>query len=176
MQDYEEKNKLINKEVESMDIKSNKGLSMIAVIIVLAIIIFTVFQTVIIVKKWIQKEELEDVTTTMLLIQARCKTYKDKETMEEVEDEDEKVKLKGTLIKKVEDNEYVNNLIEKEIIKKDSKYYLLSQKDLEDLRVYETDETQVFLVNYSNTEVIYANGVVKDGETVYKLSDIKGEE
>lgn len=159
-----------------MNIKSNKGLSMIAVIIVLAIIIFTIIQTVVIVKKWMQKEELENVTTTMLLIQARCKTYKDKETMEEVEDEDEKVKLKGTLIKNIDDNEYINNLIEKEIIKKDSKYYLLSQEDLEDLKVYETDETQVFLVNYNSEEVIYANGVVKDGETLYKLSDIKGEE
>ena len=163
-----------------MNIKSNKGLSMIAVIIVLAIIIFTIVQTIIIVKKWMKNEELENVTTTMLLIQARCKTYEDRETMEEnadkKEEEQKDVELKGTLIKDIEDNEAINLLIENNIIKKEDKYYLLSSSDLEELHVYDVDSEQIYLVNYDSKEVIYANGIEKDEKTLYKLSDIKGDE
>ncbi len=163
-----------------MNIKSNKGLSMIAVVIVFAAIIATIIETVIIAKKWVQQEKVEDVTTTMLLIQARCKTYEDKETMEEnadkKEEEQKDVELKGTLIKDIEDNETINLLIVNNIIKKEDKYYLLSSNDLEELHVYDVDSEAIYLVNYDSKEVIYANGIEKDGKTLYKLSDIKGDE
>lgn len=156
-----------------MNIKSNKGLSMIAVVIVLAIIIATIIETVIVIKKWTQNEAVEDLSTTMLLIQARSKTYSDKETMKENEDKKNKAELKGTLIKEINDNEQINALIQKDIIKKDDKFYLLSNKDLEELHVYDVEESDIFLVNYETEEVIYANGIEKDGNIVYKLSDIK---
>lgn len=156
-----------------MNIKSNKGLSMIAVVIVLAVIIATIVETIIIARKWTQNEAVEDLATTMLLIQARSKTYSDKETMKENEDKKNKAELKGTPIKEINDNKEINSLIEKEIIKKDDKFYLLSNRDLEELHVYDVEESDVFLVNYETEEVIYANGIEKDGNTVYKLSDIR---
>ncbi len=153
--------------------KSEKGLSMILVIIVLAVIIFAIIETVIIIKKWTKKEELEDLTTVMLLIQARSKTYSDKEIMEENADEDDKAELIGTPIEDIEDNDKVKELIEKEIIDEDDDYYLLNKKDLEKLHVYDIKDSDIFLVSYDTEEVVYLNGIEKDGQIVYKLSEIK---
>ena len=194
-----------------MNNKNEKGLSMIAVIIVLAVIIATIFETIIIAKKWTQEADVDDLTTTMLSIQARCKTYKDKEVMEKDKDnkkdtnittnsskddkknakndsknnssknedkdnktEDNKIEkeLKGQLISEIADNEVVKSLIEKNVFTEDEKYYLLSEQDLEALHVYEIDPSQIFLVNYDTEEVVYANGIERGNEVLYKLSEI----
>ena len=191
-----------------MNNKNEKGLSMIAVIIVLAVIIATIFETIIIAKKWTQEADVDDLTTTMLSIQARCKTYKDKEVMEKDKNnkkdtnittnsskdntkndsknnssknenkdnktEDNKIEkeLKGQLISEIEDNEVVKSLIEKNVFTEDEKYYLLSEQDLEALHVYEIDPSQIFLVNYDTEEVVYANGIERGNEVLYKLSEI----
>ena len=191
-----------------MNNKNEKGLSMIAVIIVLAVIIATIFETIIIAKKWTQEADVDDLTTTMLSIQARCKTYKDKEVMEKDKNnkkdtnittnsskdntkndsknnssknenkdnktEDNKIEkeLKGQLISEIEDNEVVKSLIEKNVFTEDEKYYLLSEEDLEALHVYEIDPSQIFLVNYDTEEVVYANGIERGNEVLYKLSEI----
>ena len=158
------------------DIRSEKGLSMILVIVVLAVIIIAIIETVVIVRKWVKQEELDDLTTVMLLIQARTKTYSDKEAIEENADEDDKAELKGTPIDEIEDNSKINELVEKEIIDKDDKYYLLSKQDLEELHVYDIKDSDEFLVSYDTEEVVYLNGIEKDGKTLYKLSDIKDSE
>lgn len=191
-----------------MNNKNEKGLSMIAVIIVLAVIIATIFETIIIAKKWTQEADVDDLTTTMLSIQARCKTYKDKEVMEKDKNnkkdtnittnsskdntkndsknnssknenkdnktEDNKIEkeLKGQLISEIADNEVVKSLIEKNVFTEDEKYYLLSEEDLEALHVYEIDPSQIFLVNYDTEEVVYANGIERGNEVLYKLSEI----
>ena len=63
-------------------------------------------------------------------------------------------------------------MIEKNVFTEDEKYYLLSEEDLEALHVYEIDPSQIFLVNYDTEEVVYANGIERGNEVLYKLSEI----
>ena len=107
----------------------------------------------------------------MLLIQGQTEVLSQK-----VEIEDDDAEYIGTKLKDKEIDENIQNLIDKKIVdldSDDSNYYCLDNSNLEKLGLnIKTDN--YFIVDYKKNDVIYIEGVENsEGNTVYKLSDMK---
>ena len=87
-------------------------------------------------------------------------------------------KFQGRKLSNFEEIEEVKKLMEASVISKEEenydKYYIIDNYDIENMKLegIKIDEG-FFIVNYSNEEVIYSEGVTKADKTYYKLVDIR---
>lgn len=143
----------------------------IKIFIVIAIIAVGIYIAIKFFNKEYSSEEYETIKTDMLLIQGQTEVLSQK-----VEIEDDDAEYIGTKIKDKEIDENIQNLIDKKIVdldSDDSNYYCLDNSNLEELGLnIKTDN--YFIVDYKKNDVIYIEGVENsEGNTVYKLSDMK---
>lgn len=154
--------------------KSEKGLGLVGLFLILIVIIGLIIFGIFFVKDILEKEELSTIETDMLLIKAKVKLLQ----------EDSKVKkdnsiLEGQKLSEIENKEGdLKSFLELDIIPEEDydKHYLLSKDDLVmmGLDTREIEESS-YLVNYETQEVYITKGfyVKKQDTTVYRLTDIE---
>lgn len=153
--------------------KNQKGMSHIACILAIVVIIGLVICALFFSKNKLEDEVLKMYETDMLLIQGKVKVLS-KEAIVKGNDDD----LKGKKIEENLEDETIKKLLEDGIISKEekdfSKYYIIDKQTL-----YEIGLTDVkirdgfYIVNYNTDEIIYAKGITIENDTYYKLTEIK---
>ena len=163
------------------------GTKKVVTLIIAIIIIVAIAVTIMIVmQNAIQKANLQDLRTNMLLIQGKAKTYTENVSVETAnldekkEEDNTKIaevkdqKLKGTALENCKEN--IKNEAKKAGIEDTKDCYYLSQEDLKQMGInIEVEKDTHYLVkyNFEDTEVVYTKGYEYNNETYYKLSDLK---
>lgn len=132
--------------------KSNKGVTIVALVITVMILMITATITINISSGIIGEAKYEGLKTTLLLIQSKIKVMADKKAIGDITEED----LYGT---KQTSGEYEN-------------WYLLTQANLEHMGIKDADAEDEYYVNYENDDVAFGAGFEYEGTTYYKLSDM----
>ncbi len=138
------------------------AIKLIFAILILAVIIAGI---VFMAERLWKDTSVKDIETDLLYIKSKCKVVHDKNIIDENE------QLLGEKINEYPDNEEVN-----EIVSETDKWYKLSQDDLEKIGAGNLKADDGYLVNYEEEDIIYAQGINRDENIYYKLSDIQNEE
>lgn len=148
--------------------KEQKGITIVSLVITIVILIIITSVTVYTSVSIIKQANLQTINTNMMLIQAKTKTI-----AEQAKFNKDTSNYKGTLISDISDNQKILKLIDNGVIDDASKYYLLSNEDLQDLGLQKIDIEDGYVVNYDTEEVIYVKGFENEGTTYYKLSELR---
>lgn len=151
-----------------MNLKNKKGITIIALVITVIIMLILVGVTIKVGTNSIDEAEKEDIITNMISIKTRAKIVKDQFNFKDISS------LVGT--KFTDDTKYektnLNHAIPEE---QKNNCYIWTQEDLNNqgLASINSDESKFYVVYYgdNNTEVYYSIGV--DGK--YSLTDLQGE-
>ena len=170
-----------------MNIKKNdKGIIMIALVIVVIMLFILSAVTVYEANEVIATARLESTMTNLLLIQAKVRIINEKVLFEKASDDDEKKQgiYVGTKLsespsmieelkqKQTERNKAIIDDIDNEEIL--AKYYVLSQSDLSDFGLNTLNAAEGFIVNYEDEEdIIYVRGVQdQKGNILHTLKEL----
>ena len=146
--------------------KSEKGLGIIGIILIIIIIAGLITGAVFFIKTRINNEKNDSIRSDMLLIQGTCAKIKQ-----------ESIKAKntdmyvGTKISDMNEDEIINNFKGLNIVPEDQyeKYYCLNNDNLKALNLdIQNEEGSYYLINYDDNEVIITKGY----QGKYKLSEI----
>lgn len=153
--------------------KNQKGMSHIACILAIVVIIGLVICALFFSKNKLEDEVLKMYETDMLLIQGKVKVLS-KEAIVKGNDDD----LKGKKIEENLEDETIKKLLEDGIISKEekdfSKYYIIDKQILDEIGLTDVKIRDGFyIVNYNTDEIIYAKGITIENNTYYKLTEIK---
>ena len=151
-----------------MNLKNKKGITIIALVITVVIMLILVGVTVKVGTKSIDESEKEDIITNMISIKTRAKLVKDQFNFKDISS------LVGT--KFTDDTKYEKTNLNPAIPEEQkNNCYIWTQEDLNNqgLASINSDESKFYVVYYgdNNTEVYYSIGV--DGK--YSLTDLQGE-
>lgn len=135
-----------------MKLKNDKGITIAVLILTVLILVIVASVTVKVSYNLINTAKFENVKTDLLLIQSKCKIKAEQKVIGEISEQD----LYGS---KQTDGTY-------------NGWYLLSQEDLNNMGVKDVDAKDEYYVDYEHDDVAYGKGIVKDGKTYYKLSEI----
>mgnify|MGYP000410446801 FL=1 len=147
--------------------KNQRGIALVALILVIIVIGIVVFIGFKYANNYIENEEKEDIKTTMLTIQGKITNIQNKHIV------DESNSLKGTKID-LENNqtEYnINEELKKSLLTiENPELYILNEDELNELGVKDIviNDTEFYVVEYNTKEVFYSLGV--NGK--YKLSEM----
>lgn len=172
-----------------MNLKSNKGITMVALMVTVIVLLILSSITINYGKNTIKMAKLENFKTNMLLIEAKAKEYVEKASYDLGVKPDEateemvttaKSELKGTLLSS---SELLTNMGITDSPSNDTArvyYYELSTQNLEEMGIngLESNSTEgIFIIKYdiSNVEVeIYnSDGFNFDGSVKYSLTELK---
>ncbi|MGN1326787.1 MAG: hypothetical protein ACI4VQ_01710 [Clostridia bacterium] len=152
--------------------KSNKGMGLISLIIIIAIIVGIVAVSIYFVRLKYNEIRVETIKTDMLQVQWKVKKYMD----DQIVNGEEKQYL-GTKIIDMQEDIIVKDFLTKGIISEEEyeKYYILKDEELAQATLEITNyEGSYYLINYETYEVIVTQGCkYSDGEVLYKLTDIE---
>lgn len=152
--------------------KSNKGMGIIGLICLTAVIVVIVAVTFYFVRLKYNEAKVQTIRTDMLLVQWKAKSYIDSQTAEKVE----QINYPGKKVSESED-ELVKEFLQKEILTEEEKdkYQVLTDEDLATIKSgISNAEGNYYLVNYENYEIIITGGCkISDNQTLYKLTDIE---
>ena len=157
--------------------RKENGLTFIATIFLVLIIGILVFGAVYFTRNELSREELEDIKTNLLLVQAKVKKV-DGDYILEKKDE----VLIGAKLSDMKEDETIKEFLQKNLFdpdEKDKKYYVLNQEDLNQFELdnVKLKENSYYIVEYTSAKVYYTEGFVyTDGKTYYTLSDIEENE
>ncbi len=148
-----------------MNLKNEKGITIIALIITIILMLILVGVTVKVGTKEISKAKLEDIKTEMISIKTRAEIVKDKYDFKDIDN------LVGTKLSEATD--YNTEAI---VIPDASKEncYIWTQEDLnsQELSSIKVDKDKFYVVYYGDDiEIYYSKGV--DGK--YSLTELQGE-
>ena len=151
-----------------MNLKNKKGITIIALVITVVIMLILVGVTVKVGTMSIDESEKEDIITNMISIKTRAKIVKDQFNFKDISS------LVGT--KFTDDTKYEKTNLNPAIPEEQkNNCYIWTQEDLNNqgLASINSDESKFYVVYYgdNNTEVYYSIGV--DGK--YSLTDLQGE-
>ena len=135
-----------------MNIKNNKGITMISLAITIMLLILLAGVTISIGIEIAQEAEFENIQTYLLLIQTKCEKLANDKVIGNIDESG----LYGT--------------------KQSDGWYKLSQGDLNDIGVKGAKADDGYYVNYNSdkVEVRYAKGIERDGKTLHTLSEMLG--
>lgn len=152
-----------------------KGITMISLIVVIIILIILIGIGISAVSPLVQKSNVQDLKTELMLIQAKWETEREKVNFDgtsildqgliNTQDSENKGKLKDEFKYTTNGEPWVEDNVKA--------YYKLPGKALENMGI-KLDNNFGYLVNYENDEIIYIPGFEdEEGNMHYKLSDIK---
>ncbi len=163
--------------------KNKSGITIVSLIITIVILLVLVSVTVYTGTGVIKQASLQNVNTNMMLIQAKARTISEQAKFHKDDEGNVDTNAyKGVNIANTEKmNEIasakvidkINMLINDNVIEDASKCYLLSKEDLASMGLEKVDIDDGYIVNYETVEIIYVRGFENNGETYYKMSDIK---
>lgn len=119
--------------------------------------------------KKMQERKTDDIKTDMLMIEGKIKSIK-----AESEISNNQEKYVGTKVSEANDTE-VNNVMQQLQINQDElqNYYILNKESFEKMGLADSiKDDDEYIVNYTNSDVIYVKGIKLNNEIKYKLSDI----
>ena len=154
--------------------KSEKGLTFIAMIFIVILIALLVFGVVYFTRIQVSNEKLETLKTNMLLIQAKTNVI-----AQDVEMKVENATLKGTKLADMKEDEIIKSFLEKGVIdenSEDSDFYVLKDQDIKDLGLenVEIEDGSYYIVDYKKSDIITTNGFeASDKNMYYKLSELE---
>lgn len=153
--------------------KSQKGLTLVGTIFFVLIIAFIVFGVVYYVRMHTTKEELEDIKTDLLLVQAKVKKISSDYILEKKEEI-----LIGTKITDIKDEPAIQEFLNKnsiDIEEKDKKYYAINQQNLDEMELPQVklEEDAYYIVEYTDGEVYYTKGYELAGSSYYDIDNIE---
>lgn len=126
-------------------------------------------------KKIMLDKENYDIKTNMLVIQGKIKLLKGE--AEVSKNEEVYIGTKISSLDNKEIKEFMQNIGIEE--SKFDTYYILNKEDFEKMSIsgeLKNIEDNVYIVNYSDAEVIYIKGININDSIKYKLSDIMAKE
>lgn len=148
--------------------KQEKGITMIALILLVVIVGVVVFVGIQYFQKYAKNQEKEDIKATMLSIQGIVTNVKNKNKVDE-----ENNLLEGTKIE-LENNQtqYKINDELKNILSgiEEPELYVLNQEELQahGIKNVEITENKFYIIDYNTSEIYYSLGI----EGKYKLSEM----
>lgn len=119
--------------------------------------------------KKMQERKNDDIKTDMLMIEGKIKSIK-----AESEISNNQEKYVGTKVSEANETE-VNNVMQQLQINQDElqNYYILNKESFEKMGLADSiKDDDEYIVNYTNSDVIYVKGIKLNNEIKYKLSDI----
>lgn len=155
-------------------VKSEKGLTFIAMIFIVILIALLVFGVVYFTRIQVSNEKLETLKTNMLLIQAKTNVI-----AQDVEMKVENANLKGTKLADMKEDEIIKSFLDKGIIDENSEesdFYVLKNQDIKDLGLenVESEDGSYYIVDYKKNDIITTKGYeASDKKMYYKLSEIE---
>ena len=148
---------------------NNKGITIIALIITIILMLILVTVTFNIGTEEIEKAKLEDLKTTMLLIKGRAQIVADKNDFGESYD--------NTGMLKLEDATGFDTSKIQSIVEDTSNLYIWEQSAMDNNNVdVEISKEEFYIIDYVTGEVYYSLGYPYDGTVYYSLTDIQAEE
>ena len=148
-----------------MNLKNEKGITIIALIITIILMLILVGVTVKVGTKEISKAKLEDIKTEMISIKTRAKIVKDKYNFKDIDN------LVGTKLSEATDyNTEAIGILDGNR----ENCYIWTQEDLnsQELSSIKVDKDKFYVVYYGDDiEIYYSKGV--DGK--YSLTELQGE-
>lgn len=147
--------------------KDEKGLTYIATIILVIIIIAFAIGVILYIQQQYRNEESETIKTNMLAIQGKAKMVAEEKAL--------KKELIGTKILIEQQDQKVKDFLKSQNIEieENSKYYILKKEDLTTMGLsnINIEPNEYYIVNYDNMEVLYTKGIKVGDNEYYKLSD-----
>ncbi len=143
-----------------------KFLKLIIVFIIILVVGIFLFN---IGTKKMQERKNDDIKTDMLMIEGKIKSIK-----AESEISNNQEKYVGTKVSEANDTE-VNNVMQQLQINQEElqNYYILNKESFEKMGLADSiKDDDEYIVNYTNSDVIYVKGIKLNNEIKYKLSDI----
>lgn len=154
--------------------KNQRGMSQITLVISIIIIIVIAVLGFNITKKMLERRNVENYKTNMLLLQGKVKVISKEFVMKK---EDEEI-LEGKKVSENLEREDIKELLQKGIISQEDesfeRIYIIENEDLERIGLSDIKlKDGYYIVNYNTDEIIYSKGIEIDQKVYYKLSEIK---
>lgn len=152
-----------------MNLKSKNGITIIALVLTVIIMLILVGVTVKIGTNSIDESEKEDIITNMISIKTKAKIVKDKYNFKDIEN------LVGTPL--IEDTEHTTTDVKVEIPgEKINKCYIWTQEDLNDqgLASISSNKSEFYIVCYGDDEIEVYYSKAVDGK--YSLTELQEED
>lgn len=151
--------------------KSNKGMGMVKLIVMILFITLIVATTVYFVRMKYHEVRIETIKTDLLQVQWKIKDYIDEQTVK-----GEEKQYLGIKLSEIRDDEILQDFFSNNILSEEEyeKYYVLKDENLATAGLEITNYSDsYFIINYETYEVIVSKGCeYSKEETLYKLSDI----
>lgn len=149
--------------------KTNRGMGIISIIIVICIIIGLAIGAYYFVTNFMKTEKNVDIKANMLVIKGKAKVLEETSKVNKNEDG-----LKGKKVSEMQDDNIIAEFLTKNILDntKLDKYYVLRNEDLSQMEIDIVNEKDsYYIVNYESDEVYITKGYVNEGssDTLYKL-------
>lgn len=157
--------------------KSNKGITIIALVITVIVMLILVTVTIEYGTGEIEKAKLEDLKATMLLIKGRAKIAIDKENFGEDYNKEGMTKLtdEATLPEDISKNYNLENL--KSIfnnLEDKTKLYIWEQTAMDNNSIdVEITSEEFYVIDYNTKEIYYSLGFTHEGNTYYSLTELQ---
>lgn len=165
---------MVKNIIQKIEMKSEKGMTLITTAVLVIVIAALVFAVVYYARIELAKQNLENIKTDMLLVQAKVKGVASNYTLDKKEED-----FKGTKIAEMKEQESIKKFLEAtkiDIEEKDKKYYALNEQNLAELNLnkLKLEENEYYIVEYTSNEVYYTKGITyTDGNTYYNITDIE---
>ena len=151
-----------------MNIKSQKGITLVMLVITIIVIIIIAGITVSVGGNIIEKAKFQNLNTNMLLIQAKTKSISEDSKFSK-----DTSKLIGQKVSEISGDPKIEKLRSKNAIEDLDQYYMLSQEDLNSIGLEKITIDDGYLVNYDTEEIVYVKGIKANKNTYYRLSETK---
>ncbi len=147
--------------------KKDNGITLIALIVTIIIMIILATIVVDFSTKAIDKAKLEDIKTNMLLIQGKSQTIYEKYSFKEIEE------LTGILYS--EQNTYVISDGLLDHLKVEDDIYIWGEEALNEngLGTIKTDEQTFYIVDYTTSEIYFSKGYEYNDSIYYSLTELQ---
>lgn len=147
--------------------KSEKGMTFISTVILVAIIAAIVFGVVYFTRLQVDKGRNEDIKTDMLRIEAKVQKLSGEYLLEKKEDI-----LIGTKLADMEEEPLIKEFLDKEILdakEKEAKYYVLNQDNINEMELenVKLEKDSYYIVDYNSSKVYYTRGYSDDAGDVH---------
>lgn len=152
-----------------MKYKSNKGITIIALIITIVIMLILMSVTIEFGATEVERAKLEDIKTTMLLIKGRAQIVADKESFGENYDNTGMIKLTDA---SSYDTSNLQSIFDN--LEDTANLYVWEQSAMDNNNIQVTiTNTDFFVIDYLTGEVYYSLGYTYEENTYYSLSELQ---
>lgn len=151
-----------------MKYKSNKGITIIMLIVTIIIMLMLATVTIQFGAGEVERTKLEDLKTTMLLIKGRAQIVVDKESFGEDYDNTGMIKLTDATGYNTSNLQNIFNNIDTSYL------YIWEQTAMNNNNIQVTvTNTDFFVIDYSTLEVYYSLGCTYEGNIYYSLTEMQ---